>query len=126
MIDAKVSLYLVSKARIVRLEKTVAFAALPRAREFVKLVNREQGDYFAFTVVQVTHREGGAPELWLQLTSFVDGRWAVDFIEDAELDDYAAGYRREGWEVASAVPNRTIRDDGVSVWSQLAGAEGEA
>src|SRR5438874_13728858 len=107
MIDADVSLYLVSRARIARLQKTVAFAALPRVREFVKLRNREQGDYFAFTVVQVTHREGGPPELWLQLTTFVGGRSVVDFFEDGELDEYVAGYGREGWALASLVPNRT-------------------
>jgi hypothetical protein len=123
MINAEVSLYLVSRARIARLQKTVAFATLPRAREFVKLRNRTQGDYFAFTVVQVTHREDGPPELWLQLTTFVGGRSVVDFIEDAELDDCAEGYRQEGWVLSSVTPNRTFRDNGESVWSELPGAE---
>ncbi len=121
MIDAEVSLYLVSRARLARLQKTVGFPVLPRTREFVKLRNREQGDYFAFTVVQVTHREGGPTELWLQLTTFTDGRSVVSFIEDGELDEYVAGYTQEGWVLASVVPNRTFREDGTSVCSGLAG-----
>ena len=124
MIDAEVSLYLASRDRLARLQKTVAFATLPRLRECVKVRNREQGDYFAFTVVQVTHREGGPPELWLHLTSFVGGRSLVNFVADGELDEYVAGYKREGWAVASLVPNRTFRDGGDWVWSELS-ATGE-
>ena len=123
MIEAEVSLYLVTRARLAWLQKNVAFPVLPRVREFVKVRNREQGDYFAFSVIQVTHREGGPPELWLHLTAFVGGRSVVSFIEDGELDEYLAGYRQEGWDVASVVPNRTFRDDGSSVWSELAAAE---
>lgn len=121
MIEAGVSLYLVSRDRLARLQKTVGFAALPRVREFVKLRNRDQGDYFAFTVVQVTHRESWPPELWLRLTTFVGGRSVADFIADSELDEYIAGYRQGGWVLASLVLNRTFRDDGSSVWSELAG-----
>lgn len=120
MIDADVSLYLASRERLARLQKAVAFASLPRVREFVKVRNREQGDYFAFTVVQVTHREDGRPELWLHLTTFTEGRSVVSFIEDGELDELVAGYKQEGWELASLVPNRTFRDGGESVWSQMA------
>lgn len=125
MIDADVSLYLVSRARLARLQKTVAFAVLPRVPENVKLRNREQGDYFAFTVVQVTHREGGPPELWLNVTSFVEGRSVVSFFEDSELDEYIAGYQQEGWVLASVRPNRTFRNTGESVWSEMGGAAQE-
>ena len=117
MIETKVSLYLVSRARIARLQKPMEFA-VPRVREFVKLRNREQGDYFAFTVVQVTHREAGPPELWMHLTSLVEGRSVIDFLEDAELDGYIEGYKQEGWAVASVKPNRTFKDSGESVWSE--------
>jgi hypothetical protein len=126
MIEAEVSLYLASRERLARLQKAVAFTVLPRVREFVKVRNREQGDYFAFTVVQVTHCEGGPPELWLQLTSFVQGRSVVSFIEDGELDEYVAGYKQEGWALASLVANRTFRGDGSSVWSELAGSAPDA
>jgi len=119
MIESEVSLYLASRERLARLQKSVGFAALPRVCEFVKVRNPEQGDYFAFTVVQVTHREGGPPELWLQLTSFTGGRSVVSFIEDNELDGYIAGYKQEGWALASLVPNRTFRGDGSTVWSEL-------
>ena len=126
MIEAEVSLYLASRERLARLQKVIAFPVLPRVREFVKVRNREQGDYFAFTVVQVTHREGGPPELWLQLTSFVGSRSVVDFFEDSELDEYVAGYKQEGWSVGSVTPNRTFRGDGSSVWSELAGSAPDA
>ena len=102
------------------MQKIVGFVVLPRLHEFVKLRNREQGDYFAFSVVQITHREDGPPELWLHLSSFVGGRSVVSFIEDHELDDYVTGYKQEGWVLASLVTNRTFRDDGESVWSDLA------
>lgn len=108
MIVADVSLYLLSRERVVRLQKSVTFAALPRVGEFVKLRNREQGDYFAFTVNQVTHREGNPPELWLNLTTSVSGRSEVDFLPDGELDEYATGYQQEGWALASVVPNRAF------------------
>jgi hypothetical protein len=124
MIDVDVSLYLVSRARIARLQNTLAFSALPRIREFVKVRNREQGDYFAFMVVQVTHREG-PPELWLHLTSFVGGRSVIDFFEDAELDEYVEGYGQEGWILASVAPNRTFRDNGASVWMEMGDAEAD-
>lgn len=123
MIDANVSLYLVSRARLALLEKSMAFADLPRVREFVRLRNREQGDYSAFTVVQVTHREGGEPEIWLFATSFVEGRSLVSFFEEDELDEYIASYQQEGWAQVSVRPNRTFRDTGESVWSAILGAE---
>ena len=96
MIETEVCLYLVSDRRIALLEKVIAFVALPRLGDFVKLANRKQGDHFAFSVVQVTHRENGRPEVWLQLTSSVGGRSKVDFFEDVELDEYVSEYRHEG------------------------------
>lgn len=126
MIEVEVSLYLASRERLARLQKSVAFAAMPRVSEFVKLVNREQGDYFAFTVVQITHREGGPPELWLQLTSLEGGRSVVDFFEDGELDEYVAGYKQEGWTLGSLIPNTTFRSDGSSIWSEPVGRAPDA
>jgi hypothetical protein len=123
MVDADVFLYLVSRPRIARLQKRLSFSVLPRLREFVKVRNREEGDYFAFSVVQVTHREDDVPELWLQLTSLVGGRPVVSFVEDDELDEFIESYKQEDWILASLVPNRTFRDTGESIWSEM--AEGE-
>lgn len=120
MVYVKVSLYLVTGGRIARLQKTIAFAVLPRVREFVKVLNRVHGDYFAFQVVQVTHREEGSPEIWLQLTTLKDGKSVVDFFEETELDEYLTSYQREGWILASVRPNRTFRADETSVWSSVA------
>jgi hypothetical protein len=121
VIEADVSLYLASRARLARVQKVVAFAALPRLREHVKIRNCELGDYFAFSVMQVTHREGARPELWLHLTQWSNGRLVVDFIEDGELNEYVASYQQEGWALASLVPNRTFRGTGESIWSELVG-----
>jgi hypothetical protein len=120
MVDADVFLYLVSRSRIARLQKRLSFSVLPRLREFVKVRNREEGDYFAFSVVQVTHREDDVPELWLQLTSLVGGRSVVSFVEDDELDEFIESYKQEGWNLVSLVPNRTFRENGESIWSQMA------
>lgn len=119
MIEADVCLYLASRLRLARLEKVVRFAVLPRVREYVKVRNHEQGDYFAFTVVQITHREDGRPELWLHLRTRARDKWVIDFFEDGELDEYVTGYELEGWVLASIVPNTTIGDDYDSVWSVL-------
>jgi hypothetical protein len=115
MVQANVSLYLISRQRIARLEKIVRFPVLPRTGEFVKVTNREKGDYFAFTVVQVTHRESRPPELWLKLIATENGRSVVSFIEEDELDDYVVSYRKEGWTVGSVAPNRTVRPDGTEL-----------
>ena len=120
MVEAQVSLYLASHARLARLEKTVAFMALPRIREHVKLRNRELGDNFAFTVVQITHREDSLPELWLHSMSFINGRSVVDFFQDAELEEYIKSYQAEGWIMKSLLPNRSIGKDEYSHWSDLA------
>jgi hypothetical protein len=119
MVEAKVSLYLVSRARLALLEKTVAFVALPRLREHVKFRNRELGDYFAFTVLQITHREGSLPELCLHSMSSIKGRSVVDFFQDAELEEYIKSYEVEGWVMKSLLPNRSIGEDGESEWSEL-------
>jgi hypothetical protein len=105
MIETNVCLYLHSHSRIALLEKTLSFQVLPRLQEFVKVKNREQGDYFAFSVVQVTHREDGIPELWLKLTACSESTSKVDFMEDEELDEYVAGYSQEGWKLASIKPH---------------------
>ena len=123
MIDVNLSLYLPSRMRLARLRKIVAFFALPRLRELVKIRNREQGDYFAFSVVEVTHREDGPPELWLFPTSKVNARSVASFFEDSELDEYVTGYEQEGWALASLV-NRTW-DSEASVWGLLGDAESE-
>ena len=100
MIETHVSLYLASRERLASLQKTLSFEALPRMHEFVKVRNREQGDYFAFSVMQITHCEGGLPQLWLHLTTVFDGRVKVSFLDDGELDEYVEGYKQEGWVLA--------------------------
>jgi hypothetical protein len=126
MIGTEVALYLVSRARIARLKKTIMFSSLPRVHEFVKVRNRKQGDYFAFMVAQVTHREGDSPVLWLHMTGLSNGRSVVCFFDDSELDEYVVGYQQEGWVLASLLPNRTFRDTGESIWSELPGADSDS
>ncbi len=93
MISVSISLYLESTTRLARLEKIVEFHALPRTDEYVKLRNREMGDYFAFQVTQVTHRELGLVNIRLRepLGDSDDRR------DEAELDEWIQSYIRESW-----------------------------
>lgn len=110
MIEANVCLYLHSRSRIALLERKLSFHVLPRLHEHVKLKNREQGDYFAFEVVQITHRENEVPELWLVLPAGTENTFKVDFTADEELDDYVAGYSQEGWQLKSVKAHFQNRD----------------
>lgn len=112
-------MYLVSRERIARLQKTLSFSVFPRLREFIKVRNRELGDDY-FQVVQITHREGDAPELWIHTTSFVDGKTLISFFPEEELEEYITGYEKEGWALVSQKPNKIFREDGSSIWSDIA------
>ena len=117
--QAEVSMYLVSRQRIVRLQKTLAFDVFPRSREFFKVRNAKMGDYVAYQIVQVTHREGLIPEIWIYATSLEDGKTSVAFFEDDEIDEWTESYVTEGWQLCSSKPNRTFNDDGMSIWSKI-------
>ncbi len=119
MIPTVVRLYLNSKERIVQLRKIVRFASLPRTREFVKFRNREGGDYFAFTVMQITHHEQGCPEIVVQLRTKTQDRNTASFLPDEELDSYAKNYANEGWAIVSHAMNKTICPDGSSGWDAV-------
>ena len=111
MIAAEVSLYLISMDTIALLQKTMMFSSLPRVGEFVKLNNRQMGDYFSFSVEQVTHREDDMPTLWLHLIRKSNGTTTVDFIATEEIPEYIDSYKNEGWCLISKRPNRTFLAD---------------
>ena len=90
-VQVEVSLFLVSRERIVRLQKTLSLTALPRVREFLKVRNARMGDYIAYQVVQVTHREGMTPEIWIHATSLEEKTTSVSFFKDDEIDQWADG-----------------------------------
>src|SRR5215469_1741963 len=115
MIEAKVFLYLVSRERIIRLEKVIGFEAFPRLYEFLKIRNAKGLDHFAYQVVQVTHLEGDKPELWAHATSFTNGKSVVSFFGDDELDDYVQSYVDAGWKRCSSVSNKIFSEDGDSI-----------
>jgi hypothetical protein len=117
--SVEVSLFLVSTERIVRLQKTLTLAAFPRLREFLKVRNASMGDYIAYQVVPVTHREDAIPEIWIHATSLEEGRTLVSFFKDDEIDHWADGYVAEGWRFCSSKPNRTFKDNGTSIWSAV-------
>ena len=120
MVEANVSLYLISRERIVRLQKLVSFHALPRLYEFIKVRNKEEGDYFAYQITQVTHREDDLPELWAMVTSFEQGRSIVSFFDDGELDRFSKSHSDEGWAIQSSKPNKVFKADGTSIWTEIA------
>ena len=118
---ADVAMYMATPKRLVRLTKRMSFSTLPRLNEFIKVKNESLGDYFAFLVVQVTHKEDGSPELWIHTSSFVDGRSQISFWPEEELDDWISSYAKEGWELQSDVENRTFREDNGSTCLEFSG-----
>ena len=104
MIACQVRMYLASPTRLCLLEKTVSFHTVPRTGESLKFTNRKMGDYFAFRVGEVTHREGSAPELLLE--RWVKSSAEFEVLDEKELDEYVASYSAEGWRHESTVPNR--------------------
>ena len=94
-IDA--TLYWVSDQRIACLSKQLDLPVLPRTGEFIKIRNQKLGDYFAFMVTEVTHREGRIPEIRLR----IDYRPGDDLPADPDLESDINTYVAEGWTLAS-------------------------
>ena len=104
MIACVVRMYLASPTRLCLLERTMPFEVVPRTGEWLKFKNREMGDYFGFRVGEVTHREGGPPELALE--RWMKAATEFEYLDEKELDEYIAAYVTEGWRHESTVPNR--------------------
>lgn len=105
-IEIEFSIWLASKTRWAHLTKSVSMLALPRVGEFVKFCNREQGDYFAWRISQITHRESGAIEVWTELLNDVDQR-GYSFDTEEEFDAYYQSYLAEGWRCERGIrPNK--------------------
>ena len=118
---ADVAMYMATPKRLVRLTKRLSFGKLPRLNEFIKIRNQSLGEYFAFLVVQITHKEDGFPELWIHTSTFVNGRSQISFRPEEELDDWIASYAKEGWELQSDAENRLYREGNGSMWLQFSG-----
>ena len=96
-VDVEVSIYLATRTRWAHLTKVVSLAAVPRVGEFIKLRNRELGDYFGFAVTEVTYRECGGIEVMTGLLDNVENR-LYSLEEEHELDEYVTSYLNEGWK----------------------------
>ncbi|MBS1808751.1 MAG: hypothetical protein JST84_11210 [Acidobacteria bacterium] len=96
-IEIEFSLWLASKTRCAHLSKIISLPAIPRAGEFIKFRNEQQGDYFALAITQVTYREDGIVEVWTELLDNIDNRM-YSFEEEQEFDEYFESYLEEGWE----------------------------
>jgi hypothetical protein len=79
---------------------------VPRVGEFVKFDNKEQGDYFAWRVTQVTYRESGKIEVWTELLNDVDNR-GYSFEAEQEFDEYLKSYIAEGWRCYHGIKPNT-------------------
>lgn len=99
-IDA--TLYWVSDQRIACLVKRLDLPVLPRTGEFIKIRNQVLGDYFAFMVTEVVHREGRIPEIRVR----IDHHPGDDLPDDQGLESDANTYVAEGWKLES-LKNRT-------------------
>lgn len=108
---AEVTMYLISKSRIVRLYKILKFETLPRMGEFLKIRNKKLGDYFSFSITQIIQREDDIPEIWIQMTSLVNRKSLISFWPEEELDEYMSSYQEEGWELLSDAENKIFKED---------------
>ena len=75
---------------------------MPREGEWLKLANPKMGDYFAFQVREITHREGSPPEVVLDRLPPGEGA-STPFDDESELDEYVASYVDAGWLHRSTV-----------------------
>ncbi len=107
MIEIEFNIYLASKKEWAHLLKNVRLAAVPRVGESVKFSNRVVGDYFSWTVNQVTYRENGVIEVTTDLLDNINCRM-YSFEEHDEFLEYYHSYLNEGW----------ISPNGVKVNSQ--------
>ncbi len=105
-VDVRVSIWVASPTRWAHLEKVIAMSVVPRVGEFLKLRNRELGDYFPWKVTEITHREGGAIELSTELLDNIDGRW-YSFESESELDECFQSYLGEGWTSERGIVRNT-------------------
>ncbi len=100
MVRASVRLYLPSDTRLAFLEKEIEFSAMPRVGEWIKFKNDQVGDYFAFRVREVTHRENGIPDVMMEPMEDANGK--PEFAgREQELDEYVQSYVQEGWLLRS-------------------------
>ncbi len=108
MVKTLVFLYLASESRLAFLEKEVQFHSLPREGEWLKLRNRDKGDYFAFRVQEVTHREGSLPEMMLDVLRSSETEY--ELFDEQELDEYIASYIAEEWLLKSCKENTRYKN----------------
>ncbi len=111
VMDVEFSIWLATRTRWAHLTKAISMSAVPRVGEFVKFANKELGDYFAYSVKQVTYRESGQIEVWTELLENIDDR-GYSFEDETEFDEYLASYVAEGWTCSRGVqPNRRFLHD---------------
>lgn len=80
---------------------------MPRVGEWIKLANDKMGDYFAFGIDEITHREGSVPEVALGRLEAAAGMVAA--FEEGELQEYLSSYLQLGWAHVSTVTNPHAR-----------------
>lgn len=91
------TLYWISDQRIACLSKQLDLPVLPRTGEFIKIRNQELGDYFAFKVTEVTHREEDIPDIKLRIDYYPEDDLPDDQYFESDVNTYVA----EGWTLES-------------------------
>jgi len=109
MVAVEFSIWLASRTRQAHLIKRADWPSIPRVGEFIKFRNEAMGDYFAFEVTEITHRERtGTAEVSTELLDNIDDR-GYSFEEESELDAYVQSYLAEGWNCERGIgPNRRL------------------
>ena len=106
-------IYLATKSKWAHLSKTIEMQIVPRIGEHVKFNNNDMGDYFGFTVLDVTYKESGEIEIITDLLENIDNRmYSFGDEDEDEFNDYYTSFIREGWNCARGVgPNRRYQGD---------------
>jgi hypothetical protein len=107
MFDLEFSIWIASKTRRSHLTKTIKMQAMPRVGEWIKLKNDVVGDYFAWKITEITHRECGHTEVSTELLNNTDGR-GYSFENEDEFDEYFQSYISEGWACELGVSKSTV------------------
>ena len=95
------AIYIESRTRRVRLEKSIKMSYIPRVGECMKFKNEEEGDYFGWRISSITYRERNN-EIYIMTEIMKTFGHIPDEESDKkeneeEFDSLYSSYIKEGW-----------------------------
>lgn len=104
---ALVQLYLMTSARLVRLERTIDFARVPCVGEWLRF---ESSGLLPHEITEVIHDEHGNVEVFIGAQRDESGRYMLHESDEdlqGDIDDLVGA----GWAVKSEKPNHMYKND---------------